>query len=164
MANEWYYLRGEQQVGPVSQEAIHQAAWRGELTAQTYVWSDGMAQWAPAGTIPGLLPDMAAPPMQAPPPMPSSAPYPVVQYAPPVMQTAPSAIAALVFGILGLFCLGPIFGIVAIVLGVVARNRIAREPGRYTGGGLATAGLVLGIVAFVLSGVGLAIWLRHGLP
>ena len=64
------------------------------------------------------------------------------------------AITSLVCGIVGVVLvvvlIGALLGIVAIVFGVLARNRAAREPG---GGrsGMATAGLVLGIVAVVLT-------------
>jgi hypothetical protein len=65
------------------------------------------------------------------------------------------AIVSLVAGILGLLLLcaflGPIsfvFGVVAAVLGFVARNQI-KQRGQ-GGSGLATAGLVIGIAAAVL--------------
>ncbi len=64
------------------------------------------------------------------------------------------AIAALVVGIVGLvlvFCFWPlalVCGIVAIVLGVIARGKANR--GEAGGGGKATAGLVCGIIAVLL--------------
>jgi len=66
--------------------------------------------------------------------------------------TAPGAVAALVCGLIGLVFCGVILGIIAIVNASKARSEIARNP-RYGGGGMATAGLVLGIVDCVLHGV-----------
>jgi len=62
------------------------------------------------------------------------------------LQSAPGATASLVLGIIGLFFIPLIFGIIAIVLGAKAKKRIAQEPGVYAGGGKATAGIVLGII------------------
>jgi len=69
-------------------------------------------------------------------------------------KTCGFAIASLVFGILGLI-LGaiPLFGwalwILAIVLSIVALNRIKRDN-NLEGKGLAVTGLILGLVALVL--------------
>lgn len=64
------------------------------------------------------------------------------------------AIASLVLGILGL-PMGCIpFGLAAIFLGMYAHGRIESSRGRLTGKGLATAGIVLGIIS---SGLWLAI-------
>jgi hypothetical protein len=57
-------------------------------------------------------------------------------------------VSSLVFGILGLLICGVIFGIVAITKSKTAKEHIASDP-RYTGGGLATAGMVLGIIDLV---------------
>lgn len=61
--------------------------------------------------------------------------------------TSGAAIASLVLGILSpLFCyLGFVPGIAAIVFGAVARNQISKSP-NLPGRGLATAGLILGIL------------------
>lgn len=59
------------------------------------------------------------------------------------------ATGALVCGLVGVLCIIP--AIVAIVLGVSARNRIDQSNGRLTGRGMATAGMVLGIVWVALS-------------
>ena len=91
MADAWYYLKGDQQIGPMPRQAFQDAAARGELTAQTYVWTEGMAQWLPAAQVPGLLP-MAVPP----PPVAPSAPAQVPAYAAtPVTFTMWAIIAGL---------------------------------------------------------------------
>ena len=63
-------------------------------------------------------------------------------------ENAPGAVAAMVFGIVGLVFCGIIFGIVAITKSRSAKNYIDSDP-RYVGGGMATAGLVLGIIDIV---------------
>lgn len=70
--------------------------------------------------------------------------------------TAPGAVASLVFGILGLFICGIIFGAVAISKADAAKKAIAANPA-YEGAGYATAGRILGIVSVTFWGLGLLI-------
>jgi hypothetical protein len=63
-------------------------------------------------------------------------------------MNAPGAVASLVFGIVGLLFCGVIFGPVAISKSSSAKRAIASDP-TLTGGGLATAGMVLGILDLV---------------
>ena len=72
---------------------------------------------------------------------------------------APGATSSLVFGILGIFICGLIFGVLAIVKSQEAKGIIATDP-RYGGSGLATAGLILGIIGIV--GHLLVLMLRFG--
>lgn len=67
--------------------------------------------------------------------------------------TAGGAIASLVCAIIGIFILGIILGPIAIALSVGARRRIQEDP-NLGGNGIATAGLVIGIVETVLSVLG----------
>ena len=53
----------------------------------------------------------------------------------------PLAVVSLVLGLV--FCI-PGSGIGAIICGFIARSAIAREPMRYTGAGMALAGIILG--------------------
>lgn len=48
----WYYARGEQRMGPVDDEQILSLASTGQITAQTLVWREGMADWMPWGRAP----------------------------------------------------------------------------------------------------------------
>lgn len=61
------------------------------------------------------------------------------------------AIISLVLGIVGLLCCGLLAGIPAVILGQIAKKEIAESHGTQTGGGLATAGFILGIIAIVWS-------------
>lgn len=63
------------------------------------------------------------------------------------------ATAAMVVGIISLFCCGVVLGVVAIALGVLARNEIEASGGTQTGAGLGLAGIILGALG-VLSGIG----------
>ena len=60
------------------------------------------------------------------------------------------AIASLICGIVGIvcFCLGVILGPTAAIMGFISRQRIVSSGGTLGGGGLAIAGLILGVVAF----------------
>lgn len=51
----WYYMDGEERRGPVSVETLRFLSQSGQLDLHTMVWSEGMASWAAAGAIEGLL-------------------------------------------------------------------------------------------------------------
>jgi hypothetical protein len=68
--------------------------------------------------------------------------------------TCSSAIAALVLGILGIPMGCVPLGLLAVFLGVYARGKIEESGGRLSGGGMATAGIVLGVIS---SGLWLAV-------
>ncbi|MFZ1933145.1 MAG: DUF4190 domain-containing protein [Thermoguttaceae bacterium] len=93
---------------------------------------------------------------------PSASPYP--GYMPPHQwpsPNAPGALPSLICGLIGavvlpgglccgLFSLASlVLGIVALVLGLKAKSKIARNPGMYGGKGMATAGFILGIVGTI---------------
>jgi hypothetical protein len=78
-------------------------------------------------------------------------PYPGMPGYPAVPKNSGKAIAALVCGILSLICCGIFAAIPAIILGVLGRREIDASGGIVTGRGMATAGLVLGIIGIVLS-------------
>jgi Domain of unknown function (DUF4190) len=77
-------------------------------------------------------------------------PPPPPQYGAPMPGAVPGtngkAIWSLVTGIIGLLCCG-LVGIAAIILGQSAKKEIATSG--QGGGGLATAGVVLGVLALV---------------
>ncbi len=61
------------------------------------------------------------------------------------------AVASMVVGILSVVCCGAIVGIVAIVLGILARNEINASGGVQGGSGMALAGIILGALGIVSS-------------
>jgi hypothetical protein len=87
--------------------------------------------------------------------MPPSGPPPAGQpYGAPAgagQSTNGKAIASLVLGILGLFCVGWPAGIAAIILGRIAKREI--QAGNGTGDGMATAGFIMGIISVVIYGL-----------
>lgn len=62
-----------QQSGPFTMLQLRQLVQTGQLTPQTYVWKQGMAQWELAGNVQELASLFAAP---APPPVPGGVPTP----------------------------------------------------------------------------------------
>ena len=48
----WYYARGEERMGPVDEHEILALASTGQISAQTLVWREGMADWMPWGRAP----------------------------------------------------------------------------------------------------------------
>jgi hypothetical protein len=106
------------------------------------------------------------PPQYTPPPYQQPAGTPPGQYAPPSYAGAyggvlappndSQATTALVLGILSVVCCS-ILGPVAIFIGNASRRRIQASGGTLGGGGLATAGFVLGIIGTVFLVIGV-IW------
>src|SRR5438045_3457263 len=81
MAEEvWYYARGGQQYGPVTEDTLRALAANAGLVPGDLVWREGMTQWQPAQTVPGLF---AAAPQQQPINYYSSPQAPLNYYAPP---------------------------------------------------------------------------------
>jgi hypothetical protein len=71
--------------------------------------------------------------------------------------TAPSgplrtgmAVAAMVLGILGLVLCPPIFGLLGLILGIVALTRASNRPAEYGGRGMAIAGICCGAAALLI--------------
>jgi uncharacterized protein DUF4190 len=65
-------------------------------------------------------------------------------------------IASLVVGILSIvcsfpLCLGILMGPAAAIMGFISRQRVASSGGTLGGGGIALAGLILGVIGFVIS-------------
>lgn len=136
-----------------------------------------MSQPAPAPFDPSQ-PYQGAPHPQAPTPPPPPAydvdqryatpagpPYPAQPYAQPYSQpyaqpyagsglgTNTMAVVALVSAVLGLSLLPLVGSIAAVIIGPMARREIARTG--QEGGGLATAGIVIGWIGVGLVGLGL---------
>ncbi len=119
-----------------------------------YVPQAGPPAYGPAPAPGGPAGPGGVPPGYAPPFNPGygypggGVPY---AFAPPV-RTNGLAIASLICSLVWFFWLGSILG---IVFGLIARGQIKRSKGQEQGSGLATAGLIIGIIGIV----GTAIWL-----
>ncbi len=66
----------------------------------------------------------------------------------PLPRMSVMAILSLIFAVLGLACLP--FGIVGLVLGIIALTKVNGSQGRLTGRGLAIAGLVVGALSILM--------------
>ena len=70
-------------------------------------------------------------------------------------EKPPASTAAVVAVVCGaLLCLGPLTGIPAIIAGFMARSAIKQAPHAVGGGGMALAGIILGVVNLL----GWAVW------
>ena len=71
MPNVQYHVSvNGSQAGPFNMQQLQQLAQNGQLTPQTYVWKQGMANWEFAGNVPELAGLFAPPPGSMPPPPP----------------------------------------------------------------------------------------------
>lgn len=83
MAQEWFYTKNGNKIGPIPPSQLQALAKSGELTPNDMIWKEGMAQWAKASSIKGLFP---ASPVTATPPIPPASPPPTPQ--PPMIPEA----------------------------------------------------------------------------
>jgi hypothetical protein len=137
----------QREYGPVTDEQLRQWIAEGRANAQTIVrFGDG--PWKPLSEFPefaAALGHPAAPPVST---YPTSVSGPLVPGAQP--PTNGMAIGGVVCGVLGLFCCGPIFSTIALVLSLIALSQINQNPSLYSGKGLAVAGIVLSIIGYLL--------------
>lgn len=159
----YFSIDGTTQQGPVERAQLIAAG----VTARTQVWREGLAAWTAAADVPELA-DLFTPPAaesaDAGEPTPASAdpppqsPQQVVvhqmQYEAYRPQAPNSlAVGSMVLGIISLLALcayglGGLMGVVAVVLGHLARAQIRRGEG--SGDGMAVAGLITGYIAVIL--------------
>ncbi len=96
-------------------------------------------------------PEASQQPPSSPPPSYGQTPPPPPPGLPQVRLSNQKAVWAMILGILGTVLCCLFAGVPAIILGTIARREIAASGGQQEGRGMATAGLVLGIVSTVLS-------------
>lgn len=53
--SDWYYAKGNRQLGPVSSTELKQLAESGQLVADDLVWREGMVEWIAADKVKGLF-------------------------------------------------------------------------------------------------------------
>jgi hypothetical protein len=155
---QWYAQVGGQRYGPVSDEDIRTWFAQGRVKPVDYVWSEGMANWAQAGTVFGAAPGgspaqgAAVSPGYAPPPIPPNyAGGPVTCYAKPHRGTA-----VLVLGILSIVvCF--ICGIIAWVMANSDLREMAAGTMDPSGEGNTRAGRICGIIGTILGIVGVVL-------
>lgn len=118
--------------------------------------SDPMSWRSPDPNTPGgwIAPDERQPipqPVWQPPPPPVPGIYPRQQ------PSVGLAVASMIVGILGLatglFCFGPIPGVAALILGLVALSQIKKAPDRNGGKPFAIVGVVTGSLSILFYGL-----------
>ena len=67
-------------------------------------------------------------------------------YQQPMLKTNGSAVAGFILSLVGLLLFGFILGILAVIFSATGLNKIKQQPNVFKGKGLATAGLIIGIV------------------
>ncbi|HEY6804281.1 MAG TPA: DUF4190 domain-containing protein [Pyrinomonadaceae bacterium] len=117
---------------------------------------NALGNWrSPDPNAPGAwIPPQPVTPAWQPPPPPAT--YPRRQ-----QQSSGFAVASMIVGILslllGMFCLGPIPGIAALILGLVALSQIKKAPDRNGGKPFAIVGIVTGSISLVVFGIWLLV-------
>jgi hypothetical protein len=108
MERSWYYMQDNQQIGPVPQSQLVQLMQNGAIQSDTFIWSEGMADWKPAGQVnfEGDIPQLKP-----------ARPTPVTVF----------GILNVVFGGLGLMC-AP-FAIFAVLMPQPAQTATPYPPG-----------------------------------
>jgi type II secretory pathway pseudopilin PulG len=66
MVPEWYYSQNGAKQGPITEAHLKQLAASGELRPADHVWKQGMADWLPASSVPGLVAAPSRPPVLPP--------------------------------------------------------------------------------------------------
>jgi len=157
---EIYIAKNKTQMGPYDIGHVTQFIQSGILEKYDLYWHEGMLDWAPVGV---LLKDTSRQPQQLKetPIAATSIPSPTGPAASALQShkiqggAEPLATWSLVLGLLGLFCLGMLAGIPAIVCGHLALSNMNRNP-VLQGRGSATAGLILGYLGTIF-------WILFGL-
>ncbi|MCK4276912.1 MAG: DUF4339 domain-containing protein [Phycisphaerae bacterium] len=138
--SQWYCVVAGKQHGPIAEEVLCQWAQQGRVGPGDLVWTEGMAEWVPAGTVAALL--TAFPPVAG----------------PPAGLRPNRGGAVLALGILGLLtCF--VLGIIAWVMGKSDLREM--DAGRMdpSGRGTTQAGKILGMIATILYLAVIAVWL-----
>ncbi len=151
---QWHCYVGGQKYGPVSDDVLREWVASGRLKPTDNVWTEGMADWAPASTVGGLF--AAAAPVSPYAPVPGTG-SPMASYSRPHRGGV-----VLAMGILGILCCF-IFAIIAWVMGSSDLKDMAAGRMDRSGEGLTRAGMICGIIGVILSAIGFFIGLAGGL-
>jgi hypothetical protein len=159
----YHITRNGVQQGQYTLEQIKSMLASGSLNGNDLAWQDGMAEWQPLSSLPGVGSFGGPPPLHGGPIAPQ-----VGAYAPPQSNlggqggypgpasSSGMAVASLVLGILCLILffthvIALIIGLLAVIFGHVSRGAIRRSAGRLSGSGMALAGLITGYTGMLLA-------------
>ena len=155
---DWYYARGDVQMGPVPQAALRQLIATAAIGPGDLVWREGFAAWRPAGEIVELFPPQppyrsanppAAPSLSAMPPAYPVAPMPVGYSSMAYPVSHPTGQSYNGFAIAG-FVLSLTFPLLGLIFSWIALNGM-KKSGNIEGKGLATAGMIISSILVGLS-------------
>ena len=146
---EWFYAKEGQECGPVSAAQVRALLNEGRLSSADQVWTHGMSAWQPISAVPNLTMEFKIPSLP-------SEHKRTVSSSP--SHSSLTAIASLVFGILGISPLVFLGSILAVAFGHTALRQIEESEGTLTGRGIAIAGLVLGYVVLIPGAIALFIF------
>lgn len=140
----------QKEYGPISADQIRQWIAEGRANGQTLArFEEG--PWKPLSTFSefaSTLGPLSPPPLSAVPPVAGMA------MGGPAPKSNGVALTGLILSILGLLqCCTPLFAILGLIFSLIGFYQIRGEPGRYTGSGLATAGIVTSVAGLVIFGV-----------
>ncbi|MGE9270364.1 MAG: DUF4339 domain-containing protein [Verrucomicrobiales bacterium] len=165
---QWFVMQGEEQLGPYTGELLVQYASEGNITRDTLVWTEGMAEWLPAGQIEGVFPSVdsipsatdstppaaafdtaVAPAFGTPAPASAETPYP----SPRVKNTGMGLWLALFLGGIALVVIGLL--LVGMTASTVETMPDGSAPeitnGQLGGLGIASMLMMLGFLLFTLN-------------
>lgn len=135
----------QKEYGPVSAEQIIQWLKEGRSNGQTLArFEDG--PWKPLSTFPEFA---AVLPASGPPPIvgPTSATLTVSSAGP---KTNGLVIAGFSCSLFGIFCCGPVFATLGLILASVGLAQINKRPQEYSGTGLAWAAIIIALFDYVI--------------
>ena len=146
-----YKIRGNdgKEYGPVATDQLHQWIREGRANAQTLVLPEGGAEWQPLGAFPEFAASLNAP---------------VTPSVPTGAATAtgsrmnPLALTGFILSIVGIpsfcccFAVFPL-GLAGLICSIIGLNQIKGNPLKYSGRGLALAGIIISILT-ILFGIG----------
>lgn len=146
---QWYSGRDGQQYGPFEEAQMKSMVADGRVLSSDLVWREGMPQWVPASNVPELFPSGANPGTQQ-----QTFRAQTLGYGGGTYSSAESfrgqAQTAMILSLVGILCVGIICGPLAIVFACQAFNGMKRS-GNEDGKGMATAGLIIGIIVTLLN-------------
>ena len=152
---EWHCTVGGQKYGPVGEDELRAWATEGRLKPTDMVWTEGMAEWAPAASVGGLFAATAAPvgPAQT-----------ITSFARPHRGGGILALGIISIVLaLSMWCsiAGLICGVIALTMSKKDMPLLQAGQMDPRGLGVTQAGRICGIIGTALSGVMLAIFLIY---
>ncbi len=141
----WHYTINSDQEGPVPYSQLQYLASAGQLRSNDLIWTEGMAEWSEASTVPGLFSTSQSTHVNV--ETTTETTTESLFDSSGASKTSPMAVASLVLAIV----LPVIGSILAVVFGHVALNQIKQSQNTLGGRGMAIAGLILGYSVIIIS-------------